>query len=101
MPLAVLVNENTASAAEVLAAALQENERAPVIGTRTYGKGSIQLVLELDDGSSLHVTSSRWQTPKGNMLDGHGLQPDLPVSVEDGDIDVHMRTAISWFLSDT
>jgi len=101
MPLAVLVNENTASAAEVLAAALQENERAPVIGTRTYGKGSIQLVLELDDGSSLHVTSSRWQTPKGNMLDGHGLQPDLPVSVEDSDIDVHMQTAISWLLSDT
>lgn len=100
MPLAVLVNENTASAAEVLAAALQENERAPVIGTRTYGKGSIQLVLELNDGSSLHVTSSRWQTPKGNMIDGHGLQPDLPVSVDDGDIDAHMQTAISWFLSD-
>ncbi|HEY47215.1 MAG: hypothetical protein AMJ88_00510 [Anaerolineae bacterium SM23_ 63] len=100
IPLVVLVNENTASASEVLAAALQENERAPVIGTRTYGKGSVQLILELDDGSSLHVTSSRWQTPKGNMLDGYGLQPDLPVSVEDGDIDVHMQTAINWFLSD-
>lgn len=101
IPLVVLVNENTASAAEVLAAALQENERGPVIGTRTFGKGSVQLILELDDGSSLHVTSSRWQTPKGNMLDGHGLQPDLPVSVEESDIDVHMQTAISWFLSDT
>jgi carboxyl-terminal processing protease len=101
IPLVVLVNENTASASEVLAAALQENGRAPVIGTRTYGKGSVQLVLELDDGSSLHVTNSRWQTPKGNMLDGHGLQPDLPVAVEDGDIDIHMQTAINWLLSDS
>jgi carboxyl-terminal processing protease len=101
IPLVLLVNENTASAAEVVAAALQENERAPVIGTRTYGKGSVQLILELDDGSSLHVTSSRWQTPNGNKLDGHGLLPDFPVSVEEGDIDVHMQTAISWLLSDS
>jgi carboxyl-terminal processing protease len=101
IPLVVLVNENTASAAEVVAAALQENERAPVIGTRTYGKGSVQLVLELDDGSSLHVTSSRWQTPKGNMLDEHGLLPDFLVSFEDDDIDVHMQTAITWLLSDS
>jgi carboxyl-terminal processing protease len=99
--LVVLVNENTASASEVLAAALQENDRAPVIGTRTYGKGSVQLILELDDGSSLHVTSSRWQTPSGNTIDGQGLQPDLQVSVEEGDIDVYMQTAISWLLSDT
>jgi carboxyl-terminal processing protease len=101
VPLVVLVNENTASASEVLAAALQENDRAPVIGTRTYGKGSVQLILELDDGSSLHVTSSRWQTPSGNTIDGQGLQPDLQVSVEEGDIDVYMQTAISWLLSDT
>jgi len=101
IPLVVLVNQNTASASEVLAAALQENERAPVIGIRTYGKGSVQLILELDDGSSLHVTSSRWQTPKGNMLDGYGLLPDFPVSIEDSDIDVYMQTAISWLLSDS
>lgn len=100
IPLVVLVNENTASASEVLAAALQENDRAPIIGTRTFGKGSVQLILELDDGSSLHVTSSRWQTPKGKMLDGFGLQPDLTVPVEAGDKDVYMQTAISWFLSD-
>ncbi len=99
--MAVLVNQNTASAAEVLAAALQENERAPVVGTRTYGKGSVQLILELDDGSSLHVTSSRWQTPNGNMLDGHGLLPDIPVTASEGDIDVQMQTAIRWLLSDT
>ncbi|UCF60381.1 MAG: S41 family peptidase [Anaerolineaceae bacterium] len=101
VPLVVLVDENTASASEVLAAAVQENGRAPVIGTRTFGKGSVQLILELDDGSSLHITSSRWQTPNGNTLDGQGLQPDILVSVEEGDIDVHMQTAISWFLSDT
>jgi carboxyl-terminal processing protease len=94
IPMIVLVNGNTASAAEVLAAALQENERAKLIGVRTFGKGSVQLILELHDGSSLHVTSSRWQTPNGVMLDGRGLEPDLPVTIEDADHDVYMQIAI-------
>ncbi|MCK4692127.1 MAG: PDZ domain-containing protein, partial [Anaerolineales bacterium] len=72
IPLAVLVNENTASAAEVVAAALQANNRAPLIGTPTFGKGSVQLVFELSDQSSLHVTASRWKTPQGITLDFHG-----------------------------
>ncbi|HEY42506.1 MAG TPA: hypothetical protein G4O11_00805 [Anaerolineae bacterium] len=100
IPIAVLVNQNTASAAEVVAAALQENGRAPIIGARTYGKGSVQLVLELHDGSSLHVTSSRWQTPTGLILDGRGLQPDFPVIAEDGDVDIYMQAAIEWLRSD-
>ena len=96
IPLAVLVNENTASAAEVVAAALQANNRAPLIGTPTLGKGSVQLVFELSDQSSLHVTASRWQTPKGITLDFHGLQPDIPVTIDDGEHDAIMLTAVDW-----
>ncbi|MEE8569082.1 MAG: S41 family peptidase [Anaerolineales bacterium] len=96
IPLAVLVNENTASAAEVVAAALQANNRAPLIGTPTFGKGSVQLVFELSDQSSLHVTASRWKTPQGITLDFHGLQPDVPVTIDDGEHDAIMLTAVDW-----
>lgn len=96
IPLAVLVNENTASAAEVVAAALQANNRAPLIGTPTFGKGSVQLVFELSDQSSLHVTASRWKTPQGITLDFHGLQPDVPVTIVDGEHDAIMLTAVDW-----
>ena len=96
IPLAVLVNEYTASAAEVVAAALQANNRAPLIGTPTFGKGSVQLVFELSDQSSLHVTASRWQTPQGITLDFHGLQPDIPVTIDDGEHDAIMLTAVDW-----
>lgn len=96
IPLAVLVNENTASAAEVVAAALQANNRAPLIGTPTFGKGSVQLVFELSDQSSLHVTASRWKTPQGIILDFHGLQPDVPVTIDDGEHDSIMLTAVDW-----
>jgi len=96
IPLAVLVNEYTASAAEVVAAALQANNRAPLIGTPTFGKGSVQLVFELSDQSSLHVTASRWKTPQGITLDFHGLQPDVPVTIDDGEHDAIMLTAVDW-----
>lgn len=96
IPLAVLVNEYTASAAEVVAAALQANNRAPLIGTPTFGKGSVQLVFELSDQSSLHVTASRWKTPQGITLDFHGLQPDIPVTIDDGEHDAIMLTAVDW-----
>jgi len=96
IPLAVLVNEYTASAAEVVAAALQANHRSPLIGTPTFGKGSVQLVLELGDQSSLHVTASRWKTPQGITLDFHGLQPDVPVTIDDGEHDAIMLAAVDW-----
>jgi carboxyl-terminal processing protease len=79
LPLVVIVDGATASAAEIVAAALQENARAPLIGQASYGKGSVQLIFELSDGSSLHVTSARWLTPSGNQIDGVGLRPDVPV----------------------
>jgi len=88
LPLIVLVDGGTASAAEILAGALQDRGRAKLVGSGpTYGKGSVQLVFDLSDGSSVHVTSSRWYTPDRNQLDQAGLQPDVLVVVTQDDID--------------
>ena len=79
-PLFIFVNHNTASAAEIIAGALQENKRGPVIGQVSYGKGTIQLVYDLSDGSSLHVTSAKWWVPNLDPpIGGNGLQPDVTV----------------------
>ena len=78
--LAVLVNGNTASAAEVLAASLQENGRAVLVGSQTFGKGTVQAVVELSDGSSLHITTARWLMPDNKTLNGIGLIPDFVLS---------------------
>jgi carboxyl-terminal processing protease len=79
IPLAVLADGSTASAAEIVAAALQANRRALVVGQPTYGKGSVQLIFNLSDGSSLHITNARWLTPDRQALDRAGLQPDILV----------------------
>lgn len=87
MPLAVLVDGGTASSAEILAGALQDRNRATLVGSQTFGKGSVQLVYDLSDGSSVHVTSSRWYTPDYNQIDEQGLTPDVPVEVTQEAID--------------
>ena len=78
-PLVVLVNPSTASAAEVVAGALQDRNRAVVVGTRTYGKGSVQEPSTLSDGSALELTVGRYLTPSGRSLDGVGIEPDVVV----------------------
>ncbi len=85
IPLAILVDGNTASASEILAGALQDHERAVLIGTgKTFGKGSVQLVYDLSDGSSIHVTAAKWFTPNMNPINKVGLEPDILVEgVED------------------
>jgi len=86
-PLAVLVNGGTASAAEIVAGALGEHQRALIIGENTFGKGSIQTVRELSDHSSIHVTTAHWLTPQGREIEGSGLIPDLEVPLTQEDID--------------
>jgi carboxyl-terminal processing protease len=78
-PLVVLVNGATASAAEVVTAALQDRNRAIVVGSRTFGKGSVQEPSRLSDGSALELTVGRYLTPAGRSLDGVGVEPDVVV----------------------
>lgn len=78
-PLAVLVNRGTASASEILAGALQDNDRATIIGERTFGKGLIQSVFDLEDGAGLAVTVAKYETPNHTDINKHGIEPDLVV----------------------
>jgi len=96
IPLAVLVNENTASAAEIIAGAIQAHGRAKLIGATTYGKNTIQMVFDLQDGSSLHVTAAHWWFPDLEFpKNGHGLTPDVPiVAGEQGKPDPVVAAAI-------
>lgn len=75
----ILVNAETASAAEILAAALQDHGRAKVVGMRTYGKGAIQTYFDLIDGSGLKLTTHRYVTPAGRQVEGQGITPDIEV----------------------
>ncbi len=85
MPLVVLVNGGTASASEIVAGAIQDKKRGVLVGVKTYGKGSVQNVIPLSDGSSLHVTVAEWLTPNGRQITGKGLQPDIVVDLSADD----------------
>jgi carboxyl-terminal processing protease len=98
VPMVVLVNGNTASAAEIVAGALQDHDRAPLIGERTFGKGSVQLIYDLSDGSSLHVTSAIWLTPDHRRIEGQGLTPDILVPQGDGPQDAQLGYAVDYLL---
>ncbi len=95
-PLVVLVNHGTASAAEILAGALLDRGRAPLVGQTTYGKGSVQLVFELSDKSSLHVTAYLWYTPSHRQLDKLGLPPTVAVEPATDGSDPELARAIQY-----
>lgn len=83
VPLVVLVNNGTASAAEILAGGLRDYQRTKVVGQKTFGKGTIQEPEELPGGAGLHVTTARWLLPNGDSIDHNGIEPDFKVEIEE------------------
>ncbi len=80
-PIVVLVNEGTASAAEIVSGALQDNGRAVILGTQTFGKGSVQTVIPMEGGAALKLTTSKYYTPKGRSIQAEGITPDIIVKL--------------------
>ena len=78
-PMVVLVDNGTASAAEIVSGALKDNRRALIMGRRTFGKGVVQTVLPLDPGHAVKITTARYYTPNGTSIQAEGIQPDIPL----------------------
>lgn len=88
LPMVVLVNNDSASASEVLTGALKDYKRATIAGTKTYGKGSVNVMFRLRDGSAMYMTVGRWLTPNGQLIEGQGIEPDVPLTIT-GDAEIN------------
>lgn len=100
IPIVVLINQGSASASEIFAGAIQDHKRGLIIGEKSYGKGSVQQIEELEDGSSLRITIAKWFTPSDRSIDDVGILPDRIVGLSDDDItndrDPQLDEAISY-----
>ncbi len=100
LSMAILVNQGSASAAEILAGALSQHGVAKLVGTRTFGKGSVQQLIDLGGGAEMKITIARWLTPNGTSISDGGLQPDIKADRTDDDIkngaDPQKDAAIQW-----
>jgi carboxyl-terminal processing protease len=94
-PIVILINEGTASSAEIVSGALQDNRRALLVGTQTFGKGSVQTIFPLDDGSAIKLTTSRYYTPGGRVVHENGITPDVLVGntqgIREKDLQLHRK----------
>lgn len=97
-PIAVLVNEYSASASEILAGALQDTKAANLIGTTTYGKGIVQTVYFLNDGTGVKLTEKKYLTPNGNDINKKGIEPNVYVEIK-GDKDTQLDFAVEYLKS--
>jgi len=86
VPIILLTNEGTASASEILAGALKDNEKAKIVGTKTYGKGVIQELITLQDGSGIKITTQEYYTPNRNKINNVGIEPDVNIELP-GEVD--------------
>jgi carboxyl-terminal processing protease len=102
VPMVVLVNSGSASASEIVAGALQDHKRAVVMGTRTFGKGSVQTILPIGNGTAIKLTTARYFTPNGRSIQAKGIEPDIVVEdpsmpseseglgIREADLDKHL-----------
>jgi carboxyl-terminal processing protease len=98
LPVVVLVDNASASGSEVLAGALQDQGRAIIAGTTTYGKGSVNMLYHLSDGSGIYITTARWLTPNGRLIEGHGIEPDKKLELTGEEA---VQWAIDYLTSDS
>ncbi|MDD5098343.1 MAG: S41 family peptidase, partial [Candidatus Pacebacteria bacterium] len=89
-PLVILVNQGSASASEILAGAIKDNRNVQIIGETSFGKGTVQKIIDFNDGSSLKVTIAKWFTPNGTAIQDTGIKPDIEVKMTGDDYEKNL-----------